>query len=108
MAANFGTHVFQRRDPEMERNDARMGVPRDPIGVSDRVISFGRLALFGIAGLVLVYAWFSRRYPPIRAKDLLLTTPTFFSGTLWFVGSFACNGMIEVEGVLRHCKFIAL
>ncbi|KAJ1934085.1 hypothetical protein FBU59_005813, partial [Linderina macrospora] len=87
MAANI-THTLWRRDPEMDRNDARIDVPRDPIGTSDRVISLGGLALFGLVGLMLVYAWLNRKYPPIRAKNLPLTTLMFFSGTLWFVGSF--------------------
>ncbi|KAJ1936750.1 hypothetical protein FBU59_004957, partial [Linderina macrospora] len=57
-------NVTQKRDLEMDRNDQRVPYTRDPLGPSDHIIAYGGLALYGVTLLVLIYAWFNRKYPP--------------------------------------------
>ncbi|KAJ1949263.1 hypothetical protein EC988_004842 [Linderina pennispora] len=50
-----------------------------------------------------LYAWLNRSYPPLRAKNLPLATMMWVGAFGWFIGSVVSNGLVEIEGVWRHC-----
>ncbi|KAJ1942133.1 hypothetical protein EC988_006574, partial [Linderina pennispora] len=83
------------------------GKPRpvaDPIGPSDMAILYTGLALYAITAAALVFAWLNRKFPPLRAKNLPLTTVMYLSAVIWFFGSCVCNGLIENKGIWRECQ----
>ncbi|KAJ2781922.1 hypothetical protein GGI15_003074 [Coemansia interrupta] len=53
---------------------------------------------------LVIYAWFNRKYRPIRAKNLAWTTAIHIAGILWFLGDVVTNGHVRIKGVFGHCK----
>ncbi|KAJ1949334.1 hypothetical protein FBU59_001188 [Linderina macrospora] len=110
---NIPQHVFEKRSPyymdnEMIENVTEPYIPRDPVGLSDRIIFGTGLALYSVAGLMTLYAWWNRNYPPLRAKNLPLATMMWVGAFGWFIGSAVSNGLVDIEGVWRHCIFPAV
>ncbi|KAJ2160653.1 hypothetical protein GGF46_002082 [Coemansia sp. RSA 552] len=60
--------------------------------------------LYGITTIMLVYAWFNRKYRPIRAKNLTWTSLMFLSAFLWYVGNVYTNGHASLTGAGKLCK----
>ncbi|KAJ1937934.1 hypothetical protein EC988_007739, partial [Linderina pennispora] len=60
--------------------------------------------LYAITAGILVYCWLNRRYQPIRAKNLPLTTLMFLCGVMWFIGDIPANGHVHAVGAWANCK----
>ncbi|KAJ1948454.1 hypothetical protein EC988_005169, partial [Linderina pennispora] len=93
-----------KRDVEMDRNDQREPYTRDPLGLSDHIIVYGGLALYGVTAMMLIYAWVNRQYPPLKARNLTLITIMYLSGLGWFSGSFMGNGLVLGDWLFRACR----
>ncbi|ORX67843.1 hypothetical protein DL89DRAFT_269027, partial [Linderina pennispora] len=76
----------------------------DPIGQLDRITIYVGASLHAATLLLLIYAFFNRKYAPIRAKNILLTGLVLFAGIMVFVGDIATNGHVELVGVWSKCK----
>ncbi|KAJ1949668.1 hypothetical protein FBU59_001041, partial [Linderina macrospora] len=88
----------------MDRNDQRVPYTRDPLGLSDHIIAYGGLALYGATLLVLIYAWINYKYPPLKARNLTLITIMYLSGLGWFAGSIMGNELVMGEWLFRACR----
>ncbi|KAJ1929998.1 hypothetical protein FBU59_006997, partial [Linderina macrospora] len=82
----------------------KKGLTIDPIGKLDRITIYLGASFYGVTLLLFVYAFFNRKYPPIRAKNILLTGLAVFAGIMEFVGDIATNGHVELVGVWSNCK----
>ncbi|KAJ1895645.1 hypothetical protein LPJ66_004463 [Kickxella alabastrina] len=80
------------------------GINVTPVGSTDMVVIVVCSGLFGLTTIMLVYAWFNKKYRPIRAKNLSWTTCIHVSGVLWFLGDVVSNGHVRIKGPFAHCK----
>ncbi|KAJ2778995.1 hypothetical protein H4R18_004269 [Coemansia javaensis] len=81
-----------------------LGITVSPPDKDDTVTIAVCASLFGLTGIMLVYAWCNYSYRPIRAKNLVWTTLIYVSTVLWFVGNLATNGHVRNVGAWGNCK----
>ncbi|KAJ2160652.1 hypothetical protein GGF46_002081 [Coemansia sp. RSA 552] len=76
---------------------------KNPDGKDNALIA-GCAAVYGITGIMVIYAWCNYNYRPIRVKNLPWVTLIYLSAVLWFVGNCGANGHVWVSGAFVHCK----
>ncbi|KAI9596249.1 hypothetical protein BDF19DRAFT_412839 [Syncephalis fuscata] len=82
----------------------RQQFPEDfiPPVVTTIVLSiFGVLS--GINLLAFIYAFFNRRYPPIKAKQINLVAFYFLASVIWCIGLLQVYGFFGFEGIWQYC-----
>ncbi|KAJ2310259.1 hypothetical protein IWW54_003285 [Coemansia sp. RSA 2705] len=61
-------------------------------------------AVYGLTGIMLVYAWCNYSYRPIKAKGLTWVSLIYLSAVLWYIGNIGANGHMWVTGAWTKCK----
>ncbi|KAJ2632009.1 hypothetical protein H4R22_001582 [Coemansia sp. RSA 1290] len=61
-------------------------------------------AVYGLTGIMIIYAWCNYNYRPIKAKNLTWVTLIYLSAVLWYIGNIGANGHVWIGGVWKNCK----
>ncbi|ORX65745.1 hypothetical protein DL89DRAFT_270707 [Linderina pennispora] len=101
--------ALSKRAPKLSEADrikgiADLGKTLEPVGVTDTVTIAVSASLYGVTGLLVLYALIHRNYRPIRAKNMPLTTVMYIACIVWFLGDIATNGLVYNVGVWSKCK----
>ncbi|RKP10683.1 hypothetical protein THASP1DRAFT_21637 [Thamnocephalis sphaerospora] len=84
-------------------NNAKvMPVPME-VTVAEHInIGIGSI-LFGVSAVSLVIAWYHRRYPPIKAKNLVFMTLAVIAYFNFWIGKMHTSGFFGFTGIFSHC-----
>ncbi|KAJ1960354.1 hypothetical protein GGI12_003849 [Dipsacomyces acuminosporus] len=80
------------------------GLVLEPVGPSDKAAVAIACVLQGLTALLVVLAWLSRNYKPIKAKKLVPVTFMYFAGAMWTLGSIATKCVINIVGAWSRCR----
>ncbi|KAJ1959084.1 hypothetical protein GGI12_004527 [Dipsacomyces acuminosporus] len=107
---NDNNKILHSRDVQLSTEvrlqliETLFGIKADPVGKADTATITACCVVFSLTLPLIIYAWVNRKYYPIRAKRLTMTTMMYACGVLWFFGNIPVNGLVDITGPWTQCK----